>query len=379
MFNLIRQLALNGHEITLLSFIASRSEIQYLAELQRYCKRVETVYLPIWKSLLNCSLGIFSTRPYQVAYYQSKLMQRMIAKELENDQHDILHVHLIRMAQYALGKEDTIPRVLDLTDAGSLYMQRFLATTNSAVKKMILKEELRRLWRYESILAEFEQCLVCSDVDKSFLLQHVPDAKIDLLYNGIDLEYFKDETITGPDRDTIIFTGNMSYFPNSDGIQYFVNSILPIIKKEKPQIQLQIVGKDPPRRVQRLAGKGIMVTGFVQDLKDYYLNSRIAIAPIRFGAGTLNKILEPMALGIPVVTTSVGVEGLPVQHGKHLFVADRPEDFARRVIQLLTDDKLRRVFSANAKDLVRSLYGWDLITQKLESFYNELQHDKSIQ
>jgi polysaccharide biosynthesis protein PslH len=378
-FNLIRQLSSQGHEITLLSFIASRNEVQYVYELQKYCRLVGTIHLPLWKSLFNCVLNVISQRPFQIAYYRSALMQRRIQAELVAAEYDVLHVHLIRMAQYALMKHSDIPRVLDLTDAGSLYLQRFLDTTKNVINKIFLKEELRRLWRYESVLGQFERCLVCSDVDKKFLLSHVPAARIDLLYNGIDLDYFEGEYVNDQHENRIIFTGNMSYFPNSDGIQYFVNIILPVIKKEIPRIQLQIVGKDPPRGVQSLVDTGITVTGFVQDIKDYYLNSQIAIAPIRFGAGTLNKILEPMALGIPVVTTSVGVEGLPVQHGKHLFIADRPEDFARYVIQLLTDDKLRQTLSTNAKALVRSLYGWDLIAQKLESYYTELQQDKSIQ
>ncbi len=368
-FNLIKQLSKRGHEITLLSFISSKDELQYVTMLKEYCSEVKTIYLPVWKSILNCICNIPANKPFQVAYYKSKTFKRQIENEFESKQFDIVHVHLIRMAQYM--KDFRIPRILDLTDAGSLYLERFLNTNKNIIYKLLLKTELTRLSKYEKILEYFNRCLVCSAVDKEFLLKNAPKAKIDLLYNGIDLDYFTNTQNVEREPNRIIFTGNMSYFPNSDGVHYFVKEIFPLIKKQIQDAKLYIVGKDPPPSILKLAQHDIIITGFVHDIKDYYLKSSVVIAPIRFGAGTLNKILEPMALGVPVVTSFIGVEGLPVETGRDILIADTPEDFANAVVKVLKDPDMQKRLSENAKNIVRSLYDWKIIAEQLESYYYE--------
>jgi len=201
-----------------------------------------------------------------------------------------------------------------------------------------------------------------------------PTARLELLYNGIDLEQFTPDENRRPDPDRIIYTGNLSYFPNADGIRYFVAEILPLIRREVPSVKLQIVGKDPPARVRNLASESVKVTGFVPDIRAEYLASAVAIAPVRFGAGTLNKVLEPMALGVPVVSTPIGAEGLPFESGTHLMLAGSPEDFARGVVSLLKDPALRRKLSANGMEIVRSNYGWGAVAGTLEDVYSTLLH-----
>lgn len=371
-FNLIKQLSKMGHDITLISFIASKDEEQHLTTLKQYCSEVKAIYLPVWKSVLNCFWNIFSDKPFQVTYYTSKSFKRQIENEFKTKHFDIVHVHLIRMAQYM--KDFRIPRILDLTDAGSLYLERFLKTKKQIIYKFLLKTELTRLRKYEKILELFDKSLVCSDVDKTFLLNHAPKAKIDILYNGIDLEYFTKNQEIKPEPHRIIFTGNMSYFPNIDGIIYFVNEIFPLIKRQLQEATLFIVGKDPPSKIRKLARNDITITGYVSNIKDYYLNASVAIAPIRFGAGTLNKILEPMALGVPVVTSNLGVEGLPLQAGRDLLIADTPEGFANAVVEVLKDTDKQYYLSENAKNIVRSLYDWKIIAEQLESYYKEVHH-----
>lgn len=371
-YNLIRQLSAAGHRITLLSFIASRSELEYVPALRNHCEKIITVFLPPWRSWLNCLAVLFSSTPFQVAYFASEEMRETVREVLNRKAHDVVHVHLIRMAQYAPEKNRSVARVLDLTDAGSLYLKRFLATTTSMVKKIFLRKELNRLSRYERVLERFDVSLVCSDIDRTALLSHAPSARIDLLYNGIDLEYF---TAGGPaegEPKRIICTGNMAYFPNEDGILYFVREILPLIRERIPDISLDIVGQKPTGKVRRLAGEKIAVTGFVPDIKEYYLKSAVAIAPIRFGAGTLNKILEPMALGIPVVTTSIGAEGLPVRSGCDLLIADSPKDFADAVVRLLNEEPFRKSVAQSGQVLVRERYDWAIIARRLEEIYRLL-------
>ncbi len=188
-YNLIKQLSRRGHAITLISFIASRNEEAYVAPLLEYCVNVRTILLRPIASFVKCVFGVFSSLPFQVLYFSSQPMKRLILSELDSGKYDLAHVHLIRMAQY--GERPGGPkRVLDLTDAGSLYLERFLNSTTSPFKRLFLRIELARLKRYERILDRFDVALVCSRVDAEILRMRAPAARIDLLFNGIDLEYF---------------------------------------------------------------------------------------------------------------------------------------------------------------------------------------------
>ena len=371
-YNLIKQMSRRGHEITLISFIADKKEEEGVKFLLEFCADIKTILLHPITSWCKCLLGIFSILPFQVLYFASMKMRRLISRELASQQYDLIHVHLIRMAQY--GEEIVQPkRVLDLTDAGSLYLERFLKSTKNPFKKIFLKVELGRLKNYERILERFDVSLVCSEVDAAILHARAPRADIGLLYNGIDLEYFSLNGSRSPESGRIIYTGNMSYFPNIDGALFFINEIFPKIKKSIANAKFYIVGQNPPSVLKKLSRDDIIVTGFVPDIKAEYLRSIVAVAPVRFGAGTLNKILEPMALSIPVVATSIATEGLPLQHGRDVFVADSPADFAESVINLLNDQEMQRTLGANAQAIVRNNYSWKKIGERLETVYREVR------
>jgi sugar transferase (PEP-CTERM/EpsH1 system associated) len=367
-YNLIRRLS-TSHEITLLSFVESSAEMAFVDELRPYCVRVEVVHLPRWRSYIGCAAAILSSLPLQVAYFTSGEMSERLEQLLGEESFDVMHVHLIRMAQYASTRRSMPPRVLDLTDAGSLYLRRFLGQTRSIVKKIVLTLELQRLERYEHVLESFELSLVCSPVDQGVLLRAAPKADVRLLYNGVDLDYFSSNGSEVPEEHSLIFTGNMSYFPNIDGAEYLVKEIMPLVWSRYPHANASLVGQSPPSSVRRLAGENVLVTGFAQDIRQSYLRNSIALAPVRFGAGTLNKVLEPMALGRPVVASSVAVEGLPAENGVHLLVADTPQDFARAITRLFEDASLRASIAREGQQLVRSRFDWDRIVGDLRSYY----------
>ena len=369
-YNLIKQLSRRGHDISLISFIASKKEEESVEPLKEFCTDVDLILLRPVSSFFNCLLGLFSPIPFQILYLKSPLMRKSFSAKIAAVQYDLVHVHLIRMAQYA--DEMTEPkRILDLTDAGSLYLERFLKSTGNPFKKIFLLIELARLKRYERILEKFDTSLVCSDVDAAVLQTRAPHANIKLLYNGIDLEYFSSTERPVPSAGRIIYTGNMSYYPNIDGALFFIREVFPKIKKLFSGATLHVVGQSPPSSLKRLGTNDIVVTGFVSDIKSEYLQSMVAVAPIRFGAGTLNKILEPMALGLPVVATSVAKEGLPVEDGRDILVADSSEAFAESVVKILRDKDLRQKMGKNAQGIVRNLYDWKKISGHLEETYNE--------
>lgn len=369
-FNLMSRLS-RTHRLTLLSFIQDPREEDYIPELRRFCSHIHLVHHPRWKSLAHCLAALPGAHPFQVAWYRSRLMQSTLAEVLASDPPDLVHTHLIRMAPY-MEMTGPWPRLLDLTDAVSLYLERFLSQERHPLKRLLLREELRRMKRFEPVIAGYDRALVCSDTDRDVLHARCPDASLGLLYNGVDVDLFPIRT-KEPSRPHLIFTGNMSYFPNADGAQRLVREIFPRIRAEIPDVTLSIVGGNPPTSVRALAGHGVTVTGFVEDIRAEYADSQVALSPVRFGAGTLNKVLEPLAMGLPVVSTSIGVEGLGLVRERDIFIADAPEDFARAVIRLLQNPDLRHQVGLSVAQRVRERFSWERIVEDLEKQYADLR------
>ena len=357
------------HEIVLVSFIQNDEERQWFEELRPFCKRIEVVHLPTWRSLLSCMGAVLSNTPFQVAYFRSRQMQDLVRRVAGEERPDAIHIHLIRMAQHAEKLRD-IPRVVDLTDATSLYLSRFRMASRNPLKKLLLAEELRRILLYESLLTTFDRSLVCSPLDLSVMIRHVPGAKVEIARNAVDMGRFPqlDGTVK-TDANRLIFTGNMTYFPNADAAQFLVRDILPLVRREIPGVRVFLVGQNPPLSVRALAGDGVVVTGFVEDISAEYARSAVAVAPVRFGAGTLYKLLEPLALGVPVVTTTTGIGGLDLTPGIDVLVADSAAALADHIVCLLRDPDLRHALSQRAALKVRALHDWDAVAGDLERVY----------
>ena len=370
-YQLLKELHKHGHEVTLITFINSNKEKEYADNLQQYCNTVILTKLRTSKSILNCLLGVFSFLPFQVLYYTSTLMKKRIDLLLKTESFDLIHVHLIRMIQY-VQEYDNKTRVVDLTDAGSLYLERFIKYEQSFIKKNLLSIELKRLREYEKNIEKFQCNLVCSGKDKSVLLQHVPKAKITIVNNGIDLSNITNQPFNFATTKRIIFTGNLTYFPNIDAIKYFVGEIFPMILLKDPEVCFFIVGQNPPTEIRRLANKNIIVTGFVENIYAEYLKSTIAVAPIRFGAGSQFKILEALALGIPVVTTSITAEGIDAVNSGDVMIADTPEKFRDMVLLLLADPGLCDTIASKGKKMIREKYSMDIIGDQLHHLYLQL-------
>jgi glycosyltransferase involved in cell wall biosynthesis len=298
-------------------------------------------------------------------------MRRLITETCAKSHYDVIHTHLIRMAQYT-AFAGHIPKTLDLTDAGSLYLRRFLAHEKNPFKKFLLKIELDRISRYENILEKYDVCFVCAKPDEKAVRKAAPAANLAILPNSVDLDYFSSNGSVTYDQAGIVFTGNLTYYPNIDAVFFFVEEIFPLIKKALPAAKFYIVGQAPPAKVRALASDDVIVTGFVEDIRLYYLRSAVSVSPIRFGAGTLNKILEPLALGVPVVATSLAIQGLDLTVGKDVLTADHPQGFANEVVRVMKDSALRERLGKEGLATVRRLYNLDAIASSLENCYQEM-------
>jgi sugar transferase (PEP-CTERM/EpsH1 system associated) len=370
MFNILRRVA-RHHEVSLISLIQRKEQREYVSSIKPYCQEIRIVYKPTISSLVSCGLAVFGKLPFQVAYFRSGAMRREVRKMVREWQPDVVHAHYIRVAQY-LQEAPSLPRVLDLTDSFSLYLERLDQIATGLIKKFLIKTEYSRLRAYESIIEDFNRNTICSPIDREQLLRQVPRALIDVLYNGVDLDLFTRDGATAPEEQRVIFAGNMSYIPNADAAVYFVKEILPRIRKVLPAVRVFLVGQRPSKEVQQLASENVTVTGLVPDIAVEYMKSSVAVAPTRWGSGTLTKVIEPLAMGVPVVATSVGVAGLGLRDGREILIADDPEVFAQKVIAVLTDPALGKRLAEAGAAYVRTKFSWDVLAAQLETVYAEV-------
>ena len=219
--------------------------------------------------------------------------------------------------------------------------------------------------------SHFDRCITVSEIDRQHLLNANPDLKVDVVANGVDTDTLQPLPV-GDNIPSLLFVGSMGYLPVANASIYFCNQILPLIKKKYPDITIWLVGREPTTEVKNLESKNIHVTGQVESVLEYYKKSTICIVPLKAGGGTRLKILEAMALGRPVVTTSIGCEGLDVIDNKHLLIADSPDAFSEKVLSLIEDDTLRRRIIHNARELVEKDYNWRKLTNKLEDIYEDV-------
>jgi sugar transferase (PEP-CTERM/EpsH1 system associated) len=370
-YNLARRLAKKGHELHLLTFAQSDEDFAAKAELARVFKEVHLVALPKWKSALHCLAAAWDAKPVQVLYFQDGAMRRRLEEMLKMHRYDAIHVQHLRMAPY-LAKKQSIPRILDLPDAFSLYWKRRKDVNGSFLHRQFGKLERSRLLQYEPVMKQYDLALACSEEDVDYLRQTHGATNLRLLPNGVDLDTFYPREHDYSHNQTLLFTGNMDYAPNVDAVGYFYSEILPLIRKVHPNVQFIIAGQKPVESVRALASDGVTVTGFVKDLAAKYNEASAVVAPLRFGAGTQNKVLEAMAMGIPVVCSNVGFAGLGISQGQGAFMQTDAQAFAQTVIELLDSESLRRATGQLGMAVIQKRFGWDAITAQLEAYFKEI-------
>lgn len=369
-YNLAKRLS-KSHELHLLTFAQSQEDLQYREELEKIFTQVHFVYLPKWRSALNCLTALWDTKPLQVLYFQSGAMKKKLKEVLAADSFDAIHVQHLRLSPYLKDRND-LPRILDMPDAFSMYWERRMKAQNNPLLKIFGSIECKRLLKYEQVMKSYNLSLVCSLEDKEYLIAKHGIENIALLPNGVDLDTFRVGSHDYSHNHTILFTGNMDYAPNVDAVGYFVNDILPIIKQRHPEVKFVIAGQRPVPKVQALASDNIIITGFVKDLAAVYNSASVVVAPLRFGAGTQNKVLEAMAMGVPVVCSNVGFKGLGINSGDGAIMQTDAVAFAETVIKLLDSADSRRDVGTKGVNVIQSSFGWDGIARQLEKYLEQV-------
>lgn len=371
--NLLRQLS-RENSIVLLAFSYGRQQEEAQAAGREGLK-VITIPHKEGISAIAFFNAVSKGLPLSVSKYRNIVMEKRIRQLVKSEKPHFIHFDHVHMGQY-MDVCPELPFVLDEHNVECIVFRRLADKEMNPFKKAVFVREYRAMERLEKkICNDAFRVLAVSENDETSLLSLCGNsANISVVPNGVDTGYFQ----TGPFReeeDSLIFTGSMDWLPNSDAVLYFCSSILPAIWEQRPLARFYIVGRNPPQDLKRLAlsDKRMVLTGNVADVRPFMARSSVFVAPLRSGGGTRLKILEAMSMGIPVVSTVIGAEGIKAVDGRDIMIAQGPEDFAKKTVRLLGSPEKRKEIAGNARRLVEDLYDWRIIGRKLRSVYSGVE------
>jgi sugar transferase (PEP-CTERM/EpsH1 system associated) len=366
-YNMLRYLC-RRHEVSLAFLIDDRRDEAHVETLRPMVKTLHYDRITPRVKKLRSSLSLLSKRPISVPYFYTTLLQSQIDALLDQQNFDCIFCSSSPTAEYVFrsrhfsGKLQRTRKVMDFIDMDS-YKWRQYAEKARFPMRWIYACEARYLLSYEAKIADtFQQVFFVSEAEKNLFLDQIPCNHISAVGNGVDLNFF-DPSHQSPVKKngpTLVFTGAMDYPPNVDGITWFTKTVYPLIQKKIPNLNLYIVGSHPAPIVQRLAQQdGIIVTGFVRDVRDYLAAADICIIPLRIARGIQNKVLEAMAMGKATVCTPQALEGINAIPDVHVMTASDEKSLAAHVITLLSDANAASHLGKQARRFVEENYTWN--------------------
>jgi polysaccharide biosynthesis protein PslH len=385
-WHVLRHLADSGHQITLATFVRPE-ERRYLSALQEIC--AEVLDVPLVRSRLSdiryLLLSYFKHVPFLVERDNIPLMRQIVKDRVNAGAVDIIHADQFTMAQFALDLDGKIPRVFDAHNATWKLVERSSAQY-PRIMQIFLRQETNLVKDYErSVIRTFEHTFTVTSVDKDFLLELFPQEKdtistrITATPISVDCEEIQPVQRKSGSHE-IVTLGTLHYPPNADGIRWFINEVFPLIRHSLPDVHLTVIGKNPPDDFLMQAERNpasITVTGYVPDLYPYFKEAAAIIVPVRSGGGMRVRILEAFAYGLPVVTTTAGLEGIEAVVDQDVIVKDTPLEFATAVTQLLVDPAQQQRLAINGRKLAEEKYHWRKALGSLDRIYAQLKNSPS--
>lgn len=371
-YNLLKGLS-SAHDISLLAFTQNEDYHNHLQVLLEFCQKIEVLpwkeYNPKSKQAI---LGYLDLRPRSIVdTYSSRMAQRIQEELSQGRPYDLVIASEITMASY-YNQFEGIPAIFEDIELANVY-DRF-NNSRSVIKKLLCSLNWLKVRNFIGNLTKgFQACTVVSTVEKTILERILPaNQPIHIIPNCVDIERYNFNSRQS-EPDTLIFTGSLAYNANYDAVHFFLRDILPHVKQAVPGVKFSITGKTGGRHIpSKLKPDHVNIVGFVDDVKPLIANSCASVVPLIEGGGTRLKILEALALGTPVISTSKGAEGLELQRECHILIADTPQDFTAATIQLLSNPGLRDRLSKNGRRFVQENYDWKVVMPKfldiVESF-----------
>lgn len=363
-YNILRRLS-NPHDVTLISYYGGRRDPDYEISLAQHFPQSHVICTATPEShgiagLLDYLFRLPRVAPYSVTKFTHRGVREAVWCQLSGNNFDVAVCDFLA-ASLNFPSQLPIPCVLFQHNVESSLWRRMAAIESNPVKKPFYLIESAKMSRYERrTLARFHHIIAVSEHDRQQMLEMEPECGITVVPTGVDTEHFQVAPASSATPPRIVFIGSMDWEPNIDAAAYFCSRIWPQIQAEYPEAIFQIVGRNPFPEVQRLASKSIHVTGSVPSVTEYLRDATVVVVPLRIGGGTRLKIFEAMAMGKAVVSTSIGAEGLRVQNGRDLLLADGALSFANAILLLLRDATMRRKLEQAAVQLAAQ-YDWSLV------------------
>lgn len=372
-YHLLKQLKAD-HQITYLTLDDGSAPADAQDDAVEYCH--ELVRIPhLTREKFSAgfyaelALNMASPLPYAIRKYKSEQMTKAIEQATSKDHFDIVICDFLAPA-VNLPRDLKTPVVLFQHNVEASIWQRHYEVQKNAVKKRYLYWQWRKMQKFERDACRRVDCVIAvSEADAEMMQRDYGVTKVYDIPTGVDVDFFKPTGTIATRPNSLVFTGSMDWLPNEDAMQYFINECLPLVRQTVPDLRLTIVGRSPYPSLVELAQRdpNIAVTGRVDDVRPYIEEATAFIVPIRIGGGTRLKIYEAMAMEKPVISTTVGAEGLNVSDGEELLLADTPADFARAVVRVLTEPEFARQLGSKGAQKVREYYGWKKVAEKFNA------------
>ncbi|HEY6119617.1 MAG TPA: glycosyltransferase [Pyrinomonadaceae bacterium] len=359
------------HHITYLCFDETASTPEDWEQAKEYCHELVRVphqtrakFSPGFYA--DLALNFITPLPYFIKKYESRVMQQKLKDLTETKKTDVLVCDFL-VSSVNVPTDLPCATVLFQHNVEEIIWKRYYEVQENKLKKAYLYDQWRKTRQYErDTCRRFNHVIAVSREDRELMKRDYGITAIDDVPTGVDTDFFTCGGKENQDPHNIVFTGSMDWLPNEDAIRYFIEQIMPLIKRHKQNVTLTVVGRNPYSGLVELSRRdpSVIVTGRVEDVRPYMERAAAYVVPLRIGGGTRLKIFEAMAMEKPIVSTSVGAEGLPVQHGEHLLLADTPELFSESVVRLLSDKAFANDLGHRAAEIVRKEFGWRPVAER---------------
>jgi len=370
-YNFIKELSKNN-EIILCSICDEKVHPKAESELNKFCKSFYIFNINKLGILASLLKAVFSKLPFQVAYFTNTSIQKSIDEIVANEKPDIIYYQLVRMAEYA--QNNSIPKFLDYMDVLSVGIEKRIEQ-EPFYKKWIFNLEFERLKKYEDeVFGRFKKQSIITEQDRD-LIPTRSKHQIEIVSNGVDFDYFIPPLKVYEKRFDIVFSGNMAYPPNVVCAVYLVKKIMPLVWSKNKNVKVVIVGTSPSKQVLELASENVFITGRVDDIRTYFYESKIFVAPLFMNTGLQNKLLEAMAMKTPCITSSVANNALKATPSLDLLIADNENEFAVSILSLLSNENEMKKISESAYNFIFKNHNWSAIGNQLNQLLIETKND----
>ena len=369
-FQLIRELS-KRHNVHVLALgEVGRAKVHAAEELPGMVDDLIVTPHSKLRGFAQSLLALPTRSPMCTAFCWSPAMKQTVRDAVQGASFDVVHIEHLRAAHFGAACGN-LPIVFDSVDCLTGLFGQMAHSKRNPIGKLVMREETWKLRRYEPrTLARFDRVVITSDTERDELMAMDPRLRVDVLPNGVDADYFAPQSAaTNPHR--IVFSGKMGYHPNAQAALWFAENVFVHLRRAYPDAEFVIVGSDPPAEVRKLGERpGVTVTGYVEDIRPHLGGSSVAVVPMQVAVGIQNKVLEAMAMGLPLVATPIATRALP-RGCPGVVEATSAEEVVREVSRLLDDPALARHMGRDGREEVVRNFSWQASVDRLELIYEE--------